>query len=421
MRTPPGAPDHLRMGRRGFLALAGITAGSGLLAACGTASTAPPAVPAAEPGTHGADVSALPGIENPELTIGFIPITCASPLVNAAPLGIYAKHGLRVTLKKYAGWADLWGAYVAGEVQATHMLAPMPLALHHGFASGRKATRMPLITNVNGQAITLANRHRDTVRGPEDMRGFVLGIPFDFSMHNLLLRHYLSTGGLDPDLDVDLRILRPADMVANLLTGNIDGFLGPDPFNQLAVARGAGYLFTLTRDLWDGHPCCCLGVSDEWAFENPVTYRALTRAVADAAMWSDDPAHRPQAAASMATEQFLNQQPALLTAILTGTYPDGAGRTMQEPDRIGFRPFPREDFGMWILTQLQRWGLTDGRDLGGSSALYAATTEVFDTPAAARAFHDLGISIPSARTETITGIPFNPARTDIWTRREVTL
>ena len=44
-------------------------------------------------------------LEKKELKIGFIPITCATPLIMAHPLGFYEKQGLKVDLMKTAGWA----------------------------------------------------------------------------------------------------------------------------------------------------------------------------------------------------------------------------------------------------------------------------------------------------------------------------
>ncbi|WP_258934457.1 ABC transporter substrate-binding protein [Nesterenkonia pannonica] len=55
-----------------------------------------------------------------------MPITCASPIVNAAAMDIYAHYGLNVTLRRYTGWGELWTAFVAGELDATQLLAPMP-------------------------------------------------------------------------------------------------------------------------------------------------------------------------------------------------------------------------------------------------------------------------------------------------------
>ncbi|MDO9061624.1 MAG: ABC transporter substrate-binding protein, partial [Bradyrhizobium sp.] len=43
--------------------------------------------------------------EKKDLKVGFIPITCATPIIMAAPLGFYAKYGLNVEVVKTAGWA----------------------------------------------------------------------------------------------------------------------------------------------------------------------------------------------------------------------------------------------------------------------------------------------------------------------------
>lgn len=44
-------------------------------------------------------------LEKTKLKIGFIPITCATPLIMAHPLGFYSKQGLSVEVTKTAGWA----------------------------------------------------------------------------------------------------------------------------------------------------------------------------------------------------------------------------------------------------------------------------------------------------------------------------
>ena len=40
-----------------------------------------------------------------EKEVGFIPITCATPVIMAAPMGFYTKQGLNVEVVKTAGWA----------------------------------------------------------------------------------------------------------------------------------------------------------------------------------------------------------------------------------------------------------------------------------------------------------------------------
>ena len=130
---------------------------------------------------------------------------------------------------------------------------------------------MPAVENINGQAITLAVKHKDK-RDPKDWKGFKFAVPFDYSMHNYLLRYYLAEHGLDPDVDVQIRAVPPPEMVANLRADNIDGFLGPDPMNQRAVYDGVGFIHILTKDIWEGHPCCAFAASKEFVTSMPNTY-----------------------------------------------------------------------------------------------------------------------------------------------------
>jgi len=58
--------------------------------------------------------------------------------------------------------------------------------------------KLASIENNNGQGIAVANKHLGRVNGPADFAGMTIGIPFDYSNHNLLIRYYLASGGLDP-------------------------------------------------------------------------------------------------------------------------------------------------------------------------------------------------------------------------------
>ncbi|MBC7717068.1 MAG: ABC transporter substrate-binding protein, partial [Pseudorhodobacter sp.] len=78
-------------------------------------------------------------LEKKELKIGFIPITCASPLIMADPLGFYREQGLSVQLMKTAGWALIRDKIMNKEYDATHFLSPMPLAISLGLGSVAQA------------------------------------------------------------------------------------------------------------------------------------------------------------------------------------------------------------------------------------------------------------------------------------------
>jgi len=97
--------------------------------------------------------------EKKDLKVGFVAITCATPIILAAPLGFYEYNGLNVEVVRTAGWAAVRDKSVSGEYDAAHMLSPMPLALSMGVGSNTIPWSVATIENVNGQAITLANKY----------------------------------------------------------------------------------------------------------------------------------------------------------------------------------------------------------------------------------------------------------------------
>ncbi len=297
--------------------------------------------------------------EKKDLKIGFIAITCASPLIMADPLGFYRQQGLNVQLNKTAGWALIRDKMLNREHDASHFLSPMPLAISMGLGSVAQPMRVATVQNINGQAITLALKHKDN-RDPKNWKGFKFAIPFEYSMHNFLLRYYLAEAGLNPDTDVQLRVVPPPEMVANLRAGNIDGFLGPDPFNQRAVFDEIGFIHILSKDIWDGHPCCAFGVSEEFIKQNPNTFAALYRAVLSSAAMARDPKNRELIAKVISPAAYLNQPETVLTQVLSGKFADGLGGVKNVPDRTDFDPVPWQSMAVWMLTQMKRWGYIKG-------------------------------------------------------------
>ena len=334
-------------------------------------------------------------LEKPNLKVGFIPITCATPIIMADPMGFYKKQGLSVEVVKTAGWAVIRDKTLNKEYDAAHMLSPMPLAISLGVGATPTAYTVPAIENVNGQAITLATKHKNK-RNPKDWKGFKFAVPFDYSMHNYLLRYYLAENGIDPDRDVQIRVVPPPEMVANLRADNIDGFLAPDPVNQRAVYDGVGFIHLLSKELWDGHPCCAFAASKEFLTTNPNTYAALLRAIIEATGYAQRPENRKEIAAAIHTPNYLNQPLTVIEQVLTGTYADGLGGVKKVPDRVGFDPMPWESFATWILTQMQRWG-----QIKGEVDYQKVAREVFLATDATRAMTQAGLIAPVAGSKKI--------------------
>src|SRR5260370_2181836 len=142
------------------------------------ASTALAAISQFFPIKTATDVFAEAGApEKKDLKVGFIPITCATPIIMAAPLGFYARHGLNVEVVKTAGWAVIRDKTINREYDTAHMLAPIPIAISLGLGAHAIPFTVPAIENINGQGITLALKHHDK-RHPKDWKGMKFAMPF---------------------------------------------------------------------------------------------------------------------------------------------------------------------------------------------------------------------------------------------------
>jgi nitrate/nitrite transport system substrate-binding protein len=345
-------------------------------------------------------------IEKKALKVGFIPITCATPIIMAEPMGFYKRHGLDVEVIKTAGWAVVRDKTINKEYDAAHMLSPMPLAITLGSGSKPIPYTMPAVENINGQAITLAMKHKGR-RDPKSWKGFKFAVPFDYSMHNYLLRYYVAEFGIDPDQDIQIRSVPPPEMVANLRADNIDGFLAPDPVNQRAVYDGVGFIHTLSKNIWDRHPCCAFAASQEFVTQTPNTYAALLKAIIDATAFATKAENRKKIAEAIAPANYLNQPVTVVEQVLTGTFADGLGKVQKVPDRIDFDPFPWESFAVWIMTQMKRWG-----QLKGEVDYDKVAKQVFLATDTTRLMKEVGLTPPTTTTKTfvVMGKTFDPKK-----------
>ncbi|MGP5603263.1 ABC transporter substrate-binding protein [Corynebacterium casei] len=371
-----------RLDRRRFLQLGALaTVGTAVagLAGCGTsASNGEPA-------------------DNTPLTIGYVPIACSAPIAIADALGLFKKHGANVVLKKFSGWADLWTAYATEQLDVAHMLSPMTVAIDAGVTNAARPTELSFTQNTNGQAITLASKHYGSVNSAQDFKGMVLGIPFEYSVHALLLRDYLAAHGVDPIADVELRLLRPADMVAQLSVEGIDGFIGPEPFNERAIKSGSGKIWLMTKQLWDKHPCCSVAMAKEWKAEHSSAAQGVNSALEEAAAILSTPAQFDSSAQTLSQEKYLNQPAELLDGPFSGVYQDWHGNTHTDLERMSFGDPTDPAAIVWMATQIARWGL------GGDTLTMDDATII----KAAQSVLAPGLSVSGERL-SINGVDFDP-------------
>lgn len=295
-------------------------------------------------------------LEKTKINIGFLPITCAAPLIYGEHLGLFAKQGLDVSLQKIAGIALIRDKMINGELDVSQQVMPVALTMSAGLGGAQQSIKVMSILNQHGNSLVLAMKHKDN-RDPKNWKGFRFAIPFDQSHQALQLRYYLAQAGLNPDKDVSFRIVPPTEYVSNLRVGSIDGFFGGEPGGQRAVYEGAGFIHLISSEIWPGHPCCSVTAADSWIKQNPNTFMATYRAVIEAGLYASEKKNREGMAKVLAQPQYLNAPEVVIDQVLTGRYADGLGNIKTVPDRVEYNPFPHYSMAVFLMTQIRRWNM----------------------------------------------------------------
>jgi nitrate/nitrite transport system substrate-binding protein len=311
-------------------------------------------------------------LEKNALTLGFVPLTDCAPLAAAKEKGFFARHGLEVTLSKEPSWANIRDKLALGIFDAAQLLGGMPLANSIGIGGLQLPTVTALSLGLNGNAVTVGTAlYRELAEtAPEPASAMALqtlialrrqqGRPplrlamvYPYSSHHYLLRYWLASGGIDPDRDVQLCVVPPPQMVAQLKAGHIDGFCVGEPWNTQAVSSQVGRILVSSHQIWNNHPEKVLGVNRQWAAEHPETHKALIKALIEAARWLADPANSAELLSIMAQTQYLGLPEAVLKPSLTGAV--GGFNIFHRYAAT----FPWVSHAEWFLTQMLRWGQLD--------------------------------------------------------------
>lgn len=349
-------------------------------------------------------------LEKKDINIGFLPITCATPLVMGIERGIFSRNGLNVSLQKIAGIALIRDKMMNGELDVSQQVMPVALATSAGVGGTVVPTKVLTILNQNGNSLVLAMKHKDN-RDPKNWKGFRFAIPFEQSHQALQLRHYLAEAGLDPDRDVAYRVVPPTEYVSNLRVGSIDGFIGGEPGGQRAVFEGAGFIHLITKDIWDGHPCCSVTALDSWIKQNPNTFMAVFRSVIEAGIYASKAENRTGMAKILAQPNYLNAPEPVIEQVIGGRYADGLGTVRSAPDRVTFDPFPRYSMAVWLTTQMRRWNMIkediDHKKLAASVMLAVDARKIL-------AEQGIQVSEPAYGRERILGKDFDSNEPDAY-------
>jgi nitrate/nitrite transport system substrate-binding protein len=366
------------LSRRKFLIAAGATTATALLVhGCGESNTSSSPSPSASPST------AASGGDTPEVTkvkLGFIALTDCAPLVIAKEKGFFEKHGMKdVEVTKQTSWAttrdNLELGSDKGGIDGAHILSPMPYLMTVG-----KITKAPVPMyllarlNTDGQGISIADEYlglkleakAPALKAKVDAKKaggkkFQCAVTFPGGTHDLWMRYWLAANGINPETDVDIKVIPPPQMVANMETKAMDAFCVGEPWNQRLVTKKLGYNAITTGELWKSHPEKALTIRKDWADKHPKATKAMLMAVLEAQMWCDKDENKAEMCQILSADKYVKAPAKDIVERAKGNFDFGDGRTLKDsPLLMKFwreeASFPFKSHDTWFLVENMRWG-----------------------------------------------------------------
>lgn len=288
--------------------------------------------------------------------IGYLPITDAAPLLVAHANGYYDDAGVAVARPVlFRSWSSLSEAFVAGKVDAIHMLMPMALYMRYGLQADVRITAW---NHTNGSSLTVHPEITDLA----GLAGRTVAIPAWWSIHNVVVQKMLRAEGLTPVMrespstsakTVALVPMAPSDMLPALSNGVIGGYVVADPFNAAAEAKHVGTIHRFLGDVWRDHACCVTMLRGQLLRERPAQAAGFMDALVRAQAWART--NRPETAAVLASG-YLPQPKPVIQRALTYSAAEHAG-ALHHPgwhgESLDFRPYPYPSFTQELVRVMQ--------------------------------------------------------------------
>ncbi|MFY8196870.1 MAG: ABC transporter substrate-binding protein [Novosphingobium sp.] len=359
----------------------------------------------------GSDVS--PG----ELTIGFLPLVDACLPILAREHGFAEAEGLSLRLVRDMSWATVLDRLLYGHSDAAHMVAPLAIATTLGRGRPAQPLSVPFVLGLNGNAVTMrpdlaravnpAGGLGDPVQVGAALKAHLaqtgkplrFGVVHRYSSHNYMLRYWLAGCGVRPDVDVEITTVAPPFCADALEFGEVDAICVGEPWNSVAVERGAGEIVLVTAQIWRRGVEKVLALREAVMEERRAEVEALVRALRKAGEHFVDPANLDGNAAILARDEYLDGSATLIRrAISDRLLLAQGGEVLHYPDFMfqhrEAANFPWVSQAEWLYSQMVRW---DGLGFETGDARKAA--QVFRPDVYRSALLGTGEPLPGASSK----------------------
>lgn len=199
--------------------------------------------------------------------VGVSVLRISLPVFVAAEHGLFRKHGLDVTLRRYETAQPMLEEVIDGRIDAGGFVAYPIVTLASQNASRPPLVATALMEDADHRLSYALARHGSALRFPRDVRGKSIGI-LPTVAYRKWLEAILHAAGIAPD-EVRIVPIAPALQAQVLAGGGVDFLFTNDP-------AATGMLVAGVADLVDDGPPCPRWLGSPFAFGTFALSRRLT-------------------------------------------------------------------------------------------------------------------------------------------------
>jgi NitT/TauT family transport system substrate-binding protein len=179
-----------------------------------------------------------------------------------------------IELVKIFGWNEMGDGLINGTLDMGFMLAPYAMDVYYT----KKNIKLILLSHRDGSMVV--TNKRANINTLQDFKGKTVLIPFQASMHHIILHKLLESEGLSVGIgkDVMTEVVAPVQipmMIGYDTEGMIAGYVAAEPLGSISISAGYGNILRLSKEVIPSHACCTVVARDDIIEQYPEAVQEL--------------------------------------------------------------------------------------------------------------------------------------------------
>lgn len=165
----------------------------------------------------------------------------------------FAERGLELELYEYVNGPTLMQHFIAGELDFAYVGTP-PALTARARSIGVNITNAPVVigsANLEGSALVV---NPNLIKSIKDLNNKRIATPGTGTIQDVMITIYTKAN----NITITKYPGRIADLVLQYGRGEIDGFIGWEPFPSMAIHQHNASILLTSHDMMPNHQCCVL-------------------------------------------------------------------------------------------------------------------------------------------------------------------